>query len=205
MIKHFIQGNPPQHRRASTRTAGGFTIIEVMVVVLVVSVLLTVGLPAFNGYLERNRLRSAAEGIANDFGFARSEAIMRGPAGTMNVSFKVTGPTDWCYGFVVSGECDCKVSDTTDASACVIDIAGTNTLRRVLSTEYQGDVSMTMDNATKFSGTNPTAMFTATRGLANAGEVRLSADGNSVYVQITALGRVRICSPSSTIVGYPTC
>lgn len=176
----------------------GFTIIEMMIVILIIGVLLTIGIPSFQGYMERNRLKSAAEGLVTDLHFARSEAILRGPSGAVNVVFLTDGSTRWCYGMTTEAACDCRIADATNANACVLEIAGSDTLKRVVSTEYQGDVSMA---SVSFAGS--TAGFTARRGLTNAGVVQFTADGNTINVGMTALGVIRVCSPSS--IGYPAC
>jgi type IV fimbrial biogenesis protein FimT len=53
----------------------GFTLIEVMVVVALLSVLLGLGAPAFSNYLANVRLRSAAETVLADLQEARTTAI----------------------------------------------------------------------------------------------------------------------------------
>jgi hypothetical protein len=48
-----------------------------------------------------------------------------------------------------------------------------------------------------------TAGFGSTRGLAQAGQVVLAANGIAVNVTLSALGRVRICSAAD--IGYAAC
>ena len=62
-----------------------------MVAITIVAILLGVGLPGMAGFAERNRLKSAAEGLVSDLNLGRTEAIMRGPGSTFNVSFTTDG------------------------------------------------------------------------------------------------------------------
>lgn len=56
----------------------GFTIIELMMVVVILAILGAVALPSFQGLLASNRLTSAANDMLAGVMMARSEAIKRG-------------------------------------------------------------------------------------------------------------------------------
>lgn len=53
----------------------GFTMVEVLVVITILSVLLAFGVPALSTYMGNVRLRTAAETVLADLQRARSEAI----------------------------------------------------------------------------------------------------------------------------------
>ena len=180
------------------RGNAGFTLIEALVTITIMGVFLSIGLPSYGSFNQKNRLRAAAEAISVDLHFARSEAISRGPGTAVNMTFITDGAAAWCYGLTTAASCDCQITDTADASACVIPMSGTNLLRTVSSTDYSGDVSLT---SVTFAAN--TTGFSATRGLAVPGQAVLSANGNTVNVTLSALGRVRVCSASP--LGYPTC
>ncbi|MBY4675836.1 GspH/FimT family pseudopilin [Marinobacterium arenosum] len=183
--------------------SAGFTAVELLVSLTVITLLVGVALPSFSDYIDRSRLQSAAETIASDLYLARSEAVMRGVSGNITVSFSTDGATSWCYGLNLNSACDCSLTDTGDADACVLDTAGVNNLKVVSSSDYSA-VSMTSAN---FSGATSTS-FTSVRGGADSGQVVLqSASGQQLQVAVTALSRVRICSPAgnSYVTGYPTC
>ena len=55
----------------------GFTIIELMITLALVAVILTVGVPAFKGLMERNRLTANINSFVSSLALARSEAVKR--------------------------------------------------------------------------------------------------------------------------------
>lgn len=177
----------------------GVTLIEAMVVIAVLGILLSVGVPAMNTFVEKNRLKDAAETITNDLHYARSESIKRNK--DIFVSFTTDGTTNWCYGLRETSACDCTVT-IGDANACVLNVAGTPVLKTTASSEFSA-IKLTQ---TTFTGSN--ASFNPIRGTANAGSVIVkSVSGKELRVTMSTLGRVRVCSPSGSdnVVGYPSC
>lgn len=57
------------------KRSGGFTLIELLVTVAVAGVVLGLGVPAFNNYINSSRLTSLTNEIVGATHFARSEAI----------------------------------------------------------------------------------------------------------------------------------
>ena len=62
----------------TSRRAGGFTIIELMVSLAIAAVLITVGLPAFNGFVAQQRLTTYTNDFVAGIAYARSEAAKLG-------------------------------------------------------------------------------------------------------------------------------
>lgn len=80
------------------KRAGGFTLVEMMVVVSIVIVLTGVGVPAMQDFIANQRVKSAASELFSDILQARSEAIKRNtdvtlaPAGSWNQGWSVASP-----------------------------------------------------------------------------------------------------------------
>ena len=71
--------NPfPASQHAPRRAAGGFTAIELMVVIGVLAVVFALALPSFQPLIQRFRVTQAMEGMESTLYYARSEAIKRG-------------------------------------------------------------------------------------------------------------------------------
>jgi type IV fimbrial biogenesis protein FimT len=63
--------------RAITMRASGFTLIEVMITLAVLSLLLMIGLPGMNTWLQNTQIRASAEAIQSGLQLARAEALRR--------------------------------------------------------------------------------------------------------------------------------
>lgn len=69
----------------------GFTLIELIVTLAVISVLLTMGIPQFQSMSANSRLTTVINSLTGDLAFARTEAIKRGTTTTVTA----TNVSDW--------------------------------------------------------------------------------------------------------------
>jgi prepilin-type N-terminal cleavage/methylation domain-containing protein len=84
---------------------GGFTVTELMVVVAIVAILLSLGMPSFRYLTNAYRMSAEVNGLLGDLQYARSEAIREGQAVTACVSAdgtSCTGGANWASGWIVS-------------------------------------------------------------------------------------------------------
>lgn len=75
----------------------GFTLTEVMIVVTIGAVLAAVGLPNFNSFVAKMRLKTAVTDLHSTLILARSEALKRNAV----VSVVPTNTADWSQGWSV--------------------------------------------------------------------------------------------------------
>jgi len=82
----------------------GFSLIELMIGIAIVSLLMLIGAPSFSLWVQNTQVRTAAESIQNGLQIARTEAVRR----NTNVRFNLTNA-----GGTVAWSVDC-VNVTTD-------------------------------------------------------------------------------------------
>lgn len=87
----------------------GFTLIELMVTIAVLSILAVLAIPTFQDFRQRSALRGAGDQITVFWGDARFEALRRDSM--VKVGFKTTVDGNFCIGAATT-------ADPTDNTAC---------------------------------------------------------------------------------------
>jgi len=62
---------------SASRTAPGFTIVELLITIAVMGILIMIAMPSFGEWLQNQQLRAGAEASLNGLQVARAEAIRR--------------------------------------------------------------------------------------------------------------------------------
>lgn len=166
--------------RTPSRQSTGLTLIEMMVAIAIVAVLASLAVPSFGSQLARTHLKAAAERIAADLAEARFESGRRGVP--MHLHFEAGA--QWCYSIATADSCPCG-----SAQSCQI--------RRTQGSEHKG-VLLERANDLHFDPANGTADAVAAATLRNT-------QGDTLRVELTRLGRAKVCAPESTSLGYPAC
>lgn len=162
----------------------GFTMIEMLIVLVLAGALLALAAPSFINTLAKNRLEGVANELVTDVQFARSEAVARNAEVRL-----VVGAGGQCYTISVGGSCNCQASPVCSGGA-----------------SEMKTVRFTDSGAT---ATVATFAFDPVRGSLTGGDtgVTVSRSGYpwQLRADVLAIGRARICSPSGTFKGYPSC
>lgn len=74
----------------------GFTLVELLITLIIAALLLALAAPAFSGWTNKQRLRTAGYDLLNDLQMARNEAVKRAARVTLNNS-----DGDWQSGWEV--------------------------------------------------------------------------------------------------------
>lgn len=111
----------------------GFTLIELMVILLVVGVLIALALPSFRDLIERKHLGGAVEAVVQQLRYAKDQSVKRSIPIVVDISANNT--KSWALGITDDSECwtlsdpstcltwgcDSTKTSATDSAACVIE------------------------------------------------------------------------------------
>ena len=207
----------------------GFTLMELLITVAIVSILLSIAGPNFLDFFDRKRLVGTAEELASNLQFTRAESLARHV--DLHMTGNASGNATWVYGIGYGGGdggAGCNIAQVlaTAVDACVLivddglddgnpanDITlvdGTTTadpndlvLKRISSVDHPG-IKMSLESAAPVGGA---VTFDHIRGVVDAIDLGLeSPRGNKLWVRMNSMGSVRICVPAgSSMVGYSAC
>ncbi|MCW8107371.1 hypothetical protein OPS25_02500 [Alteromonas ponticola] len=166
----------------------GYTLVQLMVGISIISILLTAGIPSFAEFQRRQELRQILLQTKQLISEARHIAIVH----RKNITVVVDTGDRWCIGATTDLTCDCQ-----QITGCQInDIAFTLTAKNndVVLSESRNRVG------TKI-------VFTASYGTAYgfATTLRLNSVMGVGKVIINNLGRVRMCTDTASALGMQQC
>jgi type IV fimbrial biogenesis protein FimT len=125
MNTHF----PPLRIRAACNyrpgvrsTSRGFSIVEMMIALVLISIGAALALPSYQNMIEKRQLTRGAEKLLAFMNAAQSRSIQWNEQ--LNVSWSRTGDNQWCVGANL-GEtvCNCTDTDPSSATYCAINNA----------------------------------------------------------------------------------
>ena len=100
----------------------GFTLVELLITIVVATILLAVGVPAFQSFIKNNRVTAQANDLVSAIQLARSEALKRGVNTVVcasNEPAKCTGKDTWSDGWIVFSDPDRNNAPDSDADKCL--------------------------------------------------------------------------------------
>jgi type IV fimbrial biogenesis protein FimT len=168
--------------------SAGFSLIELMIVVVLLGIVASVSFPYFRTMLMNSQIRNATESIVNGLQKARAEAVKR------NLPVKLVLGAD--SGWIVS--CD-------TVAACPDLVSGV--VEQRVGNEGSANITLVVlpAAATTATFTNFGGVITNTDGSASLTQVDISATGGDkpLRVQILAGGTARMCDPSLSVTTNP--
>jgi type IV fimbrial biogenesis protein FimT len=166
----------------------GFTLLELMVAIAVLSILVLVALPSFRDLLVLQRIKGAAELVQTDLMLARSEAVRRNAPVFVSLNTGAQG----CLGIGTS-QCSCSTG------SCNIKLTNFSPT----SGAFPG-IQLSSASATDLQ-------FTAIRGAPNVINPAISLSSTDttptrqITVKLSMLGLTSACTPNGSVTGLSAC
>lgn len=166
---------------ARPRRALGLTLIELMIGLGIMAVLMSLAVPSYSAYLQRQRLKAAAQGLELDLREARYESARR----NQPLSLVLHPGTDWCWAIATRPDCDCR-----SAQPC--------RLKTVRATDLRG-VHLAESRSVRFDPTSGQA------DAAGPVALLLASGEERVRVEVNAPGRPAVCVVEGSLAPFGRC
>lgn len=170
----------------------GFSLIELMIAVVIISLLFGLALPSYKDWIQNTRIRTAAESIQNGLQKARSEALMR----NTTVEFNLGANSAWTVKCFDNTKCADLTSgiveqrQSSDGSSASITIITTPASKTNVTYNNLGIKTATATNtlANQFTQVGvdmDTSLITA-------------ANSRELNVTLGSGGNIRTCDPNAS-------
>lgn len=191
--------------RAAPPTQRGVTLIELMIGIAIVSILMTLAIPAFNTFLRNTKIKNAAETTIQGLNLARAEAVRRNS--TIRFQF-VSDLTSGCalsstsLAWVVSvsdptGACDATPGGSTAPQIVQAKSAGEGTDNVTLTTT--GGSTVTFNGLGRVVGASITQMvFRNPTGGTCTHEDTSNGTMRCMQINVSTGGSLKLCDPKVT-------
>lgn len=163
----------------------GFTLVELMIGVVVLSILLGIAVPNFQVWIQNTQIRNAAESVQSGLQMARAQAVAR----NANVEFTLGAGLNWSVNWINAGVKTSLPNMTKAANE-----GGANVSAAVLPTGAStitfnslGGVNPVNDPAGSGPGTPPLTSITLSSSMANS---------KPLMVTVGTGGNTRMCDPT---------
>lgn len=173
-------------KRSGYRSGQGFTLIELLVTIAVLTILILLAAPSFQGLRERRALQGVANGIISAVALAKEEAIKRDEV--VRVQFSNLGSAVCVGASTGAAACDCSTAGSCPVAAFPAEAGELRMVKTKAAPAFNG-------SGAGFSIDPKTGMMVDPT---NTGELELETpSGYAVKVRVNAMARSRMCSSGS--------
>jgi type IV fimbrial biogenesis protein FimT len=181
----------------------GFTLVELLITIVVISVLLATGVPAFQDFIKNNRLTAQTNGFVSAIQLARSEAVKRGTNTIVCASSNGTScsdnKNDWVKGWIVFSDLNQNNDPDTGVGAPLCEDTEDCLMRTGNGLSNNTTISVTAANTIA----EHTLRFLPTGLASNAGIVTVTLEAADCHVNQKR--NIQITLQGHTIVSNATC
>jgi len=159
----------------------GVTLIELLVAVVIMAIVMAVGAPSFNQWVQNSQIKNAAGSIIDGLQLARAEAVRR----NQNVQFMLGTASSWTVGCVTTAT-DCPSTIESRSASDGSTNAQVSADQSTIVFNGLGRVTPAPASTINVDVTNPT------------GGACVAASGTMrcLRVEVGIGGQVRMCDPS---------
>ena len=167
--------------------SAGFTLIELMIVIVILAIMLFIALPNFAVWMQNSQIRTAGEAVLNGMQLARAEAIRR----NVNVELRMDASSGWTARLAGTGE--------------VIQsrLAGEGSAAALVTITPAGAKTVTFNSFGSVAA-NDDATATVTEIKIDSPAIA-AADSRELCILMRAGGNVRMCDPQVPATDTRTC
>jgi len=190
-------------KQGSINTNRGFTLIELMIVVVIVAIGVSLAVPSYTDAMQRREITAQAENLVAFVSIAQSEAVKVNELISVHLTY--ADEDNWCIGANEgSAPCDCNEINADAENFCSL-----GGVAKILRSSAQTKSSMTAASDDRTLVFDPVRGTMAVADLGTQHGLTLESDNGrwSLQVDVGATGRTRICNPDSdkAIPGYQSC
>ena len=178
------------------RAPGGFSLLELMVVVALVAVVIALVAPSMRDLIAAQRVQGINAELVTDLQFARTEAVRRNRAIVVEFSQNASMTCYVMYTEAAVGRCNCL---RPPGNACA---GGFEEIRTV---QVPRSVSVTLAAS---SPRDRQVTFEPVAGLSDPGQFQVDVVGSvrgAMRTAVNATGRPTVCSPDGSISQVSRC
>jgi type IV fimbrial biogenesis protein FimT len=182
------------HCRCCRSRHGGFSLIELCVVVALCAVVMSLAVPGFAGLFERQRLRGSAALLAAEVHWVRNEALARTTPLRLSL---YSGAGGSCTLVHTGNRSDCRCTPETPANPASCEAPATALQARLWPSAERITVEANVSSM----------LFDPVQGTTTpTGSLRVSdSQGKTITHVVNVMGRVRSCSPGAEVPGLRAC
>lgn len=192
---------------ASPARRSGFTLVELLIVIALVAIILTIGVPSFNNFIVNQRLKSVNAELVTDLQYARAEAASRNKP--VFVSFREAFLGKTCYSIYMPDAADVYCNCTLASCPLVtklktVDLPPNTKIRFSWSAPETGNFAYDNVSGGLMYGTSDFVDKTPTTHVIDTAVIGDAA--RTLRTTISAAGRPTVCSAGAKLVsGFPAC